>query len=96
MSVQGVTIPISPADYRKLFVYGTLAMEMGLSVGVATLIGYYLDSRFLTAPLLTLVFLGLGCLAGVFNFVKLWKLLQAKIGFDEPGENGAGRRGPKT
>lgn len=72
-------------------------MEMGLSVGVATLVGYYLDGRLGTSPVLTLVFLGLGCLAGVFNFVKLWKMLKAKIGLNEPDrENGPGRGGPET
>jgi len=72
-------------------------MEMALSVGVATIVGYYLDGRFQTAPVLTLVFLGVGCVAGVFNFVKLWKMLRAKIGLNEPDrENGSGRGGSKT
>ena len=84
----GVKIPIPPTEWRRLYVYGTLAMEMGLSVGVATLVGYYLDGKFQTAPVLTLIFLGLGCLAGVFNFIRLWKLLKSKIGLNEPdGKN---------
>jgi len=93
----GENIPIPPSEWRRLFVYGTLALEMGLSVGVATLVGYFLDGRFQTSPVLTLVFLGLGCLAGIFNFVKLWKMLNAKIGLNEPDrENGPGRRRPQA
>jgi len=56
---------------------------MAISVGVATLIGYFLDNRFETAPVFTIVFMGLGCAAGVFCFVKLRKMLKDKIGLDE-------------
>jgi len=72
-------------------------MEMGLSVALATLAGYFLDSHFETAPVITLIGLGLGCMAGVFNLIKLWKMLKAKIGLNEPdGKNRTGRIGPET
>ncbi len=87
-------IPIPSSEWRRLFVYGAVAMEMGISVGVATLIGYFLDGRFETAPVLTIVFMGLGCVAGVFCFVKLRKMLQDKIGLDErDGRDQSGRVG---
>lgn len=87
-------IPIPSSEWRRLFVYGAVATEMAISVGVATLLGYFLDSRFETAPVLTIVFMALGCVAGVFCFVKLRKMLQAKIGLDErDGRDQPGRFG---
>ncbi len=78
-STEGVSIQESPSSLKELAVYGALALEMGLSVGVATVIGHLLDLYFETTPVLTLVFLLLGCVAGVVNFIKLWNLLKSKI-----------------
>ncbi|MEW6440185.1 MAG: AtpZ/AtpI family protein [bacterium] len=60
-------------------IYGALAFEMGLSVAAGTLGGYFLDRLFDTEPILTIVFLFLGVVAGIINFVKLWELLKKKI-----------------
>ena len=78
-------------------VYGTLALEMGVSVAVGTLIGYFFDEHFHTAPTFTLIGFALGLLGGVFSFFKLWKMLQAKIELNEPDrENRTGRGSPEA
>ncbi len=54
-------------------------MEMAFSVLAGTVVGYALDAVFETAPVLTIVFLVVGLVAGVAAFVKLWILLKEKI-----------------
>ena len=78
-SSKGVSIPESPSNLRLLAIYGALALEMGLSVAVGTVIGHLLDIYFGTAPVLTLIFVLLGCVAGVVNFIKLWNVFKSKI-----------------
>lgn len=72
------TIENRRSDWKQLAVYGALAMEMALSVAAGTVVGYLLDGFFQTAPILTLVFLLLGVVGGIVNFVKLWELLKKK------------------
>jgi len=54
-------------------------MEMGLSVAAGTVFGYFLDRLFHTDPVLTLVFLFVGCVGGVVTFIKLYKVLRKRI-----------------
>ncbi len=63
----------------RLAALGALAMEMAFSVLAGTVVGYALDAVFETAPVLTIVFLVVGLVAGVAAFVKLWILLKEKI-----------------
>ncbi len=53
--------------------YGSLGLEMGLSVAIGLAIGYFLDRRFNTAPILTLVFLLFGIVAGMRRLYQMWK-----------------------
>ena len=55
------------------FTYGSLGLEMGLSVAIGLAIGYFLDRRFNTSPILTLVFLLFGIVAGMRRLYQLWK-----------------------
>ena len=54
-------------------------MQAGLSVAAGVVLGHILDGFFHTDPVLTLVFLLIGCVAGVFNFIKLWNMLKRKF-----------------
>lgn len=74
-----MAILTGPSNLKQLAVYGALALQMGLSVGAGTVFGYVLDEHFDTAPVLTIVFLLVGCVGGVVNFIKLWNLLKSKI-----------------
>jgi len=74
-----MAIPVSQSDLKRFAVYGALAMEMAFSVLAGALFGYVLDAYFGTLPILTLVFLFLGFVAGVVTFIKLWELLRGKI-----------------
>jgi ATP synthase protein I len=56
--------------------YGTLGLEMGVSVAIGTAIGYYLDRYFGTPPVLLLVFLVLGVIAGMRRLYTLWKKME--------------------
>jgi len=49
---------------RQIASYSTLGLEMGLSVAVGAIIGYYLDKWLHTEPWLLIVFLIFGAIAG--------------------------------
>lgn len=60
---------IDPAARRGKRAFDTLSassvgLELGLSVIIGLLVGYWLDSRYGTAPWLMLLFLGFGLAAG--------------------------------
>jgi ATP synthase protein I len=70
-----------PPDSKKetwlaFMTYGSLGLEMGLSVAIGIAIGYFLDKRFGTSPILTLVFLMFGLIAGMRRLYTLWKKME--------------------
>jgi ATP synthase protein I len=60
---------------RSMLAYGSLGIEMGLSVVIGIGIGYYLDSYFGTKPVLTVIFMLLGVIAGFRRLYMIWKAL---------------------
>ncbi len=64
---------IKKSQYRQLVRYRSVAVEMGLSVPIAVVIGYLLDEHFNTSPWLTLIFLILGFIAGLRSLFSLLK-----------------------
>jgi F0F1-type ATP synthase assembly protein I len=59
--------------FKALLAYGTLGLEMGLSVAIGIGIGYFLDSRFGTSPILSIIFLLFGIAAGLKRLYEVWK-----------------------
>ena len=59
--------------FASFLTYGTLGLEMGLCVAIGLAMGFYLDRFFKTAPILTLVFLVFGLVAGMIRLYELWK-----------------------
>lgn len=54
--------------FRELWFYSSLSFSIALSIVIGLGIGYLLDTRvFNTSPWLTLIFLGLGVIAGFRN-----------------------------
>lgn len=60
-------------QYRQLWRYSSVGLEMGFSVAIGVAIGYYLDQYFRTTPWLTLIFLILGVVAGFRSLFSLMK-----------------------
>jgi ATP synthase protein I len=60
---------------RAMLAYSSLGIEMGLSVVIGIGIGYYLDSYFGTKPVLTIIFMFLGIIAGFRRLYMIWKAL---------------------
>lgn len=56
-----------------------MALEMALSVAAGTVLGYLLDMKFKTSPLLTIIFMFVGVAGGIINFILLWRLLRKRI-----------------
>jgi ATP synthase protein I len=59
--------------FTSFLTYGSLGLEMGLCVAIGLAMGYYLDRYFNTAPVLTLVFLVFGLVAGMKALYRTWK-----------------------
>jgi ATP synthase protein I len=53
--------------FRELWFYSSLSFSIALSIVIGLAIGYWLDTKFNTSPWLTLIFLGLGVIAGFRN-----------------------------
>jgi len=52
---------------RELASYASLGLTVALSIFIGLAIGVYLDGKFDSSPWLTLIFLGLGIVAGYRN-----------------------------
>jgi ATP synthase protein I len=61
---------------RQIASYSTLGLEMGLSVAVGAIIGYYLDKWLHTDPWLLIVFLIFGVTAGFRSLYRALKRLE--------------------
>jgi ATP synthase protein I len=56
--------------------YGTLGLEMGISLVIGLGIGYYLDRYFGTSPVLLIIFMIFGIVAGMKRLYTLWKRME--------------------
>ena len=74
--------------FTSFLTYGSLGLEMGLSVAIGLGMGYYLDRFFNTSPILTLVFLVFGIVAGMKRLYQLWKKAERE---NENEDKDAGR-----
>jgi len=61
---------------RQIASYSTLGLEMGLSVAVGAVIGYYLDKWLDTEPWFLIIFLLFGVVAGFRSLYRALKRLQ--------------------
>ncbi|MBA3030672.1 MAG: AtpZ/AtpI family protein [Proteobacteria bacterium] len=61
---------------REIAYYSTVGLSLAFSVFIGLGLGVYLDRRFNTTPWLTLVFLGLGIIAGFRNVLMAIKKIR--------------------
>ena len=59
--------------FDALLTYGTLGIEMGLSLVIGLGIGYYLDRHLGTSPVFLIIFMIFGLAAGMKRLYTLWK-----------------------
>jgi ATP synthase protein I len=59
--------------FIKSMQYSTIGVELGLSISIGALIGYWLDQKFGTEPWLTLFFLICGIVAGFGSLYRVAK-----------------------
>ena len=62
--------------FRQLWYFSSLSFSIALSIVIGLGIGYWLDKKFDTSPVLTLVFMGLGVIAGFRNIYLAMKKSQ--------------------
>jgi ATP synthase protein I len=56
--------------YREIGPYLGLGMQLAITVAVMVFLGIWLDGKFSTTPILTVIFAFLGVIAGMYNFIK--------------------------
>ncbi|MFO7446106.1 MAG: AtpZ/AtpI family protein [Ignavibacteriaceae bacterium] len=56
--------------YREIGPYIGLGMQLAVTVGIMVFIGIWLDGRFETTPMLTVIFAFLGVFIGMYAFIK--------------------------
>jgi ATP synthase protein I len=66
--------------------YGSIGLQMGLSVAIGLLIGLALDRYLGTTPWMALVFLLLGVVAGFLALFRLAKEIQGEQKFHDENE----------
>ncbi|MBE9523152.1 MAG: AtpZ/AtpI family protein [Proteobacteria bacterium] len=54
-------------QFRELWYYSSLSFSIALAILIGLAIGLWLDTRYDTSPWFTLIFLGLGIIAGFRN-----------------------------
>jgi ATP synthase protein I len=59
--------------FREMWYYSSLSFSIALAILIGLAIGYWLDTRYDTSPWLTLIFLGLGIIAGFRNIYLAMK-----------------------
>ena len=62
--------------FRELWYYSSLSFSIALAIVIGLGIGYWLDGRYNTSPWFTLIFLGLGVIAGFRNIYLAMKKSQ--------------------
>lgn len=60
----------------SLLGYSTLGIEMGVSLAIGIAMGYFLDIYFKTKPLLTIIFMFFGIIAGMRRLYQIWKKME--------------------
>ena len=66
--------------------YGTIGLQMGLSVAIGLIIGLALDRYLGTTPWMALIFLILGVIAGFLALFRLVKEIQKEQEFHGEGK----------
>jgi ATP synthase protein I len=62
--------------FVSLLGYSTLGIEMGVSLAIGIAMGYFLDIYFKTKPLLTIIFMFFGIIAGMRRLYQIWKKME--------------------
>ena len=62
--------------FVSLLGYSTLGIEMGVSLAIGIAMGYFLDIYFKTKPLLTIIFMIFGIIAGMRRVYQIWKKME--------------------
>ncbi len=59
--------------YKEMAFYSSLGISVALAIFIGLGIGVWLDRKFDTSPWLTLIFLGMGIIAGFRNIARVIK-----------------------
>ncbi|HIA01244.1 MAG TPA: AtpZ/AtpI family protein [Myxococcales bacterium] len=72
---------------RQALRLSTVGLELGVAVGLGGYAGYWLDGRFDTRPVWTLIMLFLGITAGFLNLIRVVNRLDQSSSKSEPNDS---------
>jgi len=82
---------MSPKEQENAFIqfgyYTALVTQMAMSMAAGVVLGYWLDRKFNTSPILTLLGTILGMTAGIYNLIQIINYFKRKE------QRGKGRSG---
>ncbi|MCC6552701.1 MAG: AtpZ/AtpI family protein [Polyangiaceae bacterium] len=70
-------------DWKGIGSYGTIGLEVVLSMLLGLFIGRWIDGKLGTEPIFSLIWFGFGIAAGVRSIVRAWKQMQAAAAQEE-------------
>jgi F0F1-type ATP synthase assembly protein I len=79
-------------DLKGLGVYGTVGLELVLSVFVGLWGGQWLDRKFSLSPWLTLLGIGFGAAAGVRGLIRALRIAKKELEEEDNNEREARRK----
>jgi len=89
---QGLVIPVlpkKPSKYKQAFDqisrYGTIGLELGISVAIGIVIGFYLDKWLDTSPWLTIFMMLCGTISGFMRIYRALKEIEKEEQQDDLG-----------
>ncbi|MCX7856360.1 MAG: AtpZ/AtpI family protein [Deltaproteobacteria bacterium] len=74
-------------NMRSFLSYGSLGIELGLSVAIGIAIGFFLDRVFKTYPYLTIIFMLFGIISGFRTVYRILKKIERENQQNERGNN---------
>jgi hypothetical protein len=70
-------------DYKGLGSYGTVGLELVLSIVVGLLVGTWIDKKLGTEPIFSVIWFAFGVAAGARSIWRTWKSMQADAAREE-------------
>ncbi len=56
--------------YQEVAPYLNLGLQLALTIGICVIVGIYIDKKFTSEPIFTIIFIFLGIGVGFYNFFR--------------------------
>ncbi|MBR58897.1 MAG: F0F1 ATP synthase subunit [Myxococcales bacterium] len=87
MSPSGRPTEEQRRNRRQALRLSTVGLELGVAIGIGGYAGYWMDGRFDTRPVWTLIMLMLGITAGFLNLIRVVNRLNQSSSQSKPNDS---------